>query len=177
MKNIFYLIIFIVCITNSCKKDPLDKYYWGEASATKNGNTSWKVKTKYVDNKPNGQGIDIFFDLYNDQKHLRENLFFYKINNSIGVNNIKIQASSSTEANPGVFYSTLLDDGDVAGDSFSLLEGKIENKLTIDKKKGDEIWGTFQVALLKNKNFTASDPTAPDTIIFTNGKFHTKLIQ
>ena len=117
------------------------------------------------------------FTVFNDKNFKRENLFFYKINNSIGENIITPTTPHAVDSTHGAFYGTLIDDGDVLGDSYDLLEGIIENKLTIDKKEGDEIWGTFQAAFVKDKTYLPEDPTAPDTVIFTNGKFHTKLLK
>lgn len=179
MKNtLLSLFVLSIFLSNSCsKEDPLDKYYWGEATATKNGMaSSWSARPRCVVNKPYNQGMDIIMDVFNSQGFKRENLFFYKIPNEVGNYDITKSSLHTVDSTHGASYGTLIDDGDVAGDSYYLIQGIVENKLTIDKKKGNEIWGTFQAAFVKDKTYLPQDPTAPDTVIFTNGKFHTKLL-
>jgi hypothetical protein len=74
----------------------------------------------------------------------------------------------------GAIYYTLQDDG-TAGESYDILEGIVENRLKITQKRGDEIWGEFQVAFAKDLRYGEQDPTVPDTVVFTNGVFHTKI--
>lgn len=78
------------------------------------------------------------------------------------------------DSSHGARYHTSLSDG-AGGDFYNLLEGVIENKVTIDRKEGEQIWGTFQVAFVKKNLLSTEDPTAPDTVIYTGGKFHTKV--
>lgn len=163
-------------LLSSCKKDdPKDKYYWGEASGTKNYITSWEAKPRCVVNKPYNQGVDIIMNVFNDKGFMREELFFYKIPNEVGAYEITKSSLHAVDSTHGASYGTLIDDG-TSGDSYYLIQGLIENKFTIDKKVGSEIWGTFQVAFVKDKTSPPEDKTAPDTVIFTNGKFHAKLL-
>jgi len=179
MKSILYSCVFLaICLTNSCDKEEprWQKYHWGEATASKNG-IAWKGEPRCVIDTRYPQGIDIIIDVYNEKNFHREDLLFFKIKNEIGNYSITPSNLYAYDSIPGASYGTSIDDGDVAGDSYDLIEGIVENKLTIDKKKGDEIWGTFQVALIKDKTFPPQDPSAPDTVVFTNGKFHTKLLK
>ena len=61
------------------------------------------------------------------------------------------------------------------GDFYDLLDGVIENNLTISKKDGDELWGTFQVALVKNISLGENDTAAVDTVLFRDGRFQVKI--
>jgi len=178
MKSILYSCVFLaICLTNSCDKEEprWQKYHWGEATATKNG-IFWEGEPRCVINKPYSQGIDIIFDVYNEKNFHREDLFFFKIKNGTGNYSITPTTPHNVDSLSGASYGTLIDDG-TSGDSYDLIAGIIENKLTIDRKNGDEIWGTFQAAFVKDKTYLPEDPTAPDTVIFTNGKFHTKLLK
>jgi hypothetical protein len=170
MKNLISSVLLLAMLCQSCKEDKsYDKYYWGEASAVKNGRKNWKAETRCLANKPYGQGIDIIVTVFNEQDYGRERLFFYKVPNEIGTYKIMDSDIRVIDSTHGASYVTLLADGDVLGDTYTLLSGSIENEITIDKKKGDELWGTFQVAFIY--------PPASDTIILTNGKFHTKLLK
>jgi hypothetical protein len=175
--RLFSFLAILTLAQHSCtKEDPNDKFYWGEATATKNQLPAWEARPRCVVNKPYNQGIDIIINVFNDKGFKREDLFFYKIPNEVGTYQITSSSLYAVDSTHGASYRTLLDDGDVLGDRYSLHYGKIENKLIIDKKMRDEIWGTFQVAFVKDKTFLPEDPTAPDTVVFTNGKFHTKLL-
>ena len=178
MKIIYFSLITLLILSNqSCKKDdPNDRFYWGEATATKNQSAAWEARPRCVINKPYDQGIDIILTVFNSQGFRREDLFFYKIPNEVGIFNITNADTHAVDSTHGAKYFTLVDDG-TAGDSYYLIQSIVENKLSIDKKKGDEIWGTFQVAFTKDKTFLSEDPTAPDTVIITDGKFHTKLLK
>ncbi len=178
MKNLLHLILALaltMSIGNACtKENAQNEVYWGEVSATKNGLVSWKGQSRCIIDKPYEQGIDIIIYVLNEKKFKRENLNFFKIENKVGVYPIIPTDIRTIDSLHGSSYGTLIDDG-VGGDSYDLIEGIIENRFTIDKKEGDEIWGTFQVAFVKDKTYLPEDPTAPDTVVFTHGQFHTRL--
>lgn len=159
----------------SCTKEKSDDTYWGEVAAKKN-NEAWSGKIRCLENKPYNQGIDIDIDVYNSKKFRSENLFFYKILNIEGVYMIDSTSVRDIDSLSGASYGTLQDDG-TAGDSYNIIEGIIDNWLKITKKEGDELWGEFQVAFVKDLKYGEQDPAAPDTVIFTKGNFHTRLSQ
>lgn len=178
MKIIYFSLITILILSNQfCKKDdPNDRFYWGEATATKNQSASWEARPRCVINKPYDQGIDIILTVFNSKGFRREDLFFFKIPNEVGTYNITKSSPQTVDSTHGASYGTLIDDG-TSGDRYYLIQAIVDNKITIDTKVGDEIWGTFQVAFTKDKTFLSEDPTAPDTVIITDGKFHTKLLK
>ncbi|MDO6389558.1 hypothetical protein Q4E40_05435 [Pontibacter sp. BT731] len=77
----------------------------------------------------------------------------------------------------GSSYSTLVDDGDVLGDIFKVYGKAVDNYVTITSfnEKTREVKGEFQVTLVFDQLDNRNDPTAPDTIRFTNERFHTKI--
>lgn len=173
----FLIIVIGVSLSNSCKKnnDPLDKFYWGEVTALKNG-AEWEGRPRCLIDKPYGQGIDIIFDMFNENNFLRDDIFIYKIRDEVGTYALSITEIRDIDSLHGAEYFTLIDDG-TGGDSYDLLEGVIENKITIVKKDGEEFWGTFQIAFARDTTFLSEDPSSPDTVIFTNGQFHTKILK
>ncbi len=107
---------------------------------------------------------------YSKEGFLRESIFIYKIPDAVG----HYPLSRSTdpwavdELTGATFYLST-DDGDVSlGPSYKLLEPGHDNFLEIDKKKGDEIWGKFRITFVRD--------SPPDTVYFTNGDFHTKIL-
>lgn len=153
---------------------PLPDVYWGEVTAEKNGE-EWEANIYGVIDKPYKQGIDIIIRRHNEKGFLREDLFFFKIPDKLGKYPIEITDVRTIDNLTGANYGTSLDDGDVAGDFFELMTGQSDNFIEIDKKEGKEIWGNFQVSFIKDLKYGESDPSAPDTIVFKSGKFHTKI--
>lgn len=178
MKYLFLFFASLVAsLISSCDKndDPLDKFYWGEVTALKNG-AVWEGRPRCLIDKPYGQGIDFIFDMFNEQKFKRDDLFIYKIPFEVGTFPLSISDIRVIDSLHGAEYFTLVDDG-TGGDSYDLLEGIISNQITIDRKEDEEIWGTFQIAFARDTTFPSEDPVSPDTIIFTKGQFHTKILK
>ncbi|MDX1910885.1 MAG: hypothetical protein SFV22_05335 [Saprospiraceae bacterium] len=105
---------------------------------------------------------------------MKESLFIYKLPDWEGDFALSLTGVRDVDDLHGAVYHSLEDDG-TAGDSYDLLEGIVENHLKITRKKGDEYWGEFQAAFVKTTAFGEQDPTAPDTVVFTEGRFHVKL--
>ena len=178
MKYLFLFFTSLVAsLVSSCNKqdDPLDKFYWGEVTALKNG-SAWEGRPRCLIDKPYEQGIDFIFEMFNEQKFHRDNLFFFKIPNNIGNYQLSITEIRDIDSLQGATYHTSIDDG-TSGDSYNLLNGIVDNQIIIDRKEGDELWGTFQAAFVKDTTYMPEDPLSPDTVIFTNGRFHTKLLK
>ena len=177
-----YLMIFTVIafvLFHSCKKEDIENAEVRpvEVTAKKNGE-DWLGYSVAVQNMFVQDGrLDIPIDVSNEAGFWRERLSFYKIPNEIGKYDLVETDGRTIDSLSGAIYHTLQDDGDVGGDSYVTVEGIVENYVEITKIEGKELWGTFQAAFIKNPVFTPQDPAAPDTVIFTDGKLHTILIE
>ncbi len=118
--------------------------------------------------------------IYDKQSIVRERLRFNIISKKEGYNFIKSKEiiSNADNENNIRFYSTYYTyaaDGD-ATCSFYQVDDSVEVAGYVDVTKYDEksgiIEGTFEVTLVKERS---CDPTAPDTIHFTEGVFYTKI--
>jgi hypothetical protein len=169
-------LILISIILAGCQKDeaisPFVWPYWGEASALKNG-VIWKPKVIALQDELNPLYFGINFDLYNNADIWRNALTIWGIKKGdIGV--FKISSDSIPEY-ISCFYTTILEDGDVLGDVFKLDKTK-ENTVEITEISGNEITGKFNVTLIRDisrPNYLESS----DTLRFTDGVFHTRIIK
>ncbi|MBK8195173.1 MAG: hypothetical protein IPK76_18885 [Lewinellaceae bacterium] len=168
------LTVLILASMVSCSKAGPDSYYWGECTAQLNG-VAWTGQPYIIENKPYLQGIDLLVDVYNGQGFHRENVFIYKIPDAVGRYQIVDTDVRDIDSLTGARYFTLGDDGDVLVDSYRLVSDKGENYVEIERKEGDQIWGAFQIAFAVDG--VKGNPAAPDTIIFTDGHFHTRRVQ
>jgi hypothetical protein len=170
MKQIFVFAALAACLV-SCSKDwvPEPGIYWGKVSA-KQGGADWGNSYIYgAKNRPNGIGLTIKMNRFSKEGFLRESMWIYKIPDSIGHYRLSRTSPWAIDTLTGAGFAFFIDDGDVPdGPTYQLMETGHENYLEITRKKGDEVWGRFQIA------FVIDSP--PDTIIFTEGSFHTKII-
>ncbi len=170
-----YFLFFGLLLILSCnKKNDQPDYYWGSINAIKNGE-AWEGKLYAVINKPFEQGIDIIIERFNEKGYKREYLFMSKIPLEVKKSKLNQTDVRIIDTLVGGDYGTLLDDGDVAGDDYLLLDDSIDDFVEITETKGKEIKGKFQMSFVKDLRFGEADPTAPDTVIFTDGVFHTRI--
>jgi hypothetical protein len=176
MKKILILYVFLAF---SCQKDDSSPYfnkYWGQVQATKNGQ-EWKGKVYALYNEPYNQGLDIIVSKVDAKGDERESLSFYKIPVKIGIYPISMTEVRDIDSLTGAFYTTFLAVGDVLGDVFHpLLTDEVTDYVEISEIRGLEIFGKFQVSLVKIPGTGEVDPSAPDTIVFNNGIFHTRIV-
>lgn len=177
MKNLLILLTVLTAF-QSCQEEPslIPDIYWGEASAIKNGEP-WNGLIYAQPDEPYGYGFSISINAFNKQQILRENLHFYKIPYIVKKNKIDTIELRIDTVLTGASYNTILDDGDVLGDIFDVYNGASENYIRVtsyDENSG-EVRGEFAVTFVFDETDNRSDPTAPDTIRFTNGQFHTKI--
>ncbi len=171
------LISLLLTIFFGCSKDD-DSYSWGKVFFKNNG-TYWENKSEIyaIENQPYQQGIDIIARRYNAAGFNREVFSIYKIPAAVGKVDIVDTGNRDIDDLTGASYTTLIDDGHVIGDFYKLLEAGHENYVEIEKINGKEIWGTFEVAFVKDIiGAIEGDPMAPDTVIITDGEFHTRIV-
>ena len=173
-----FLALFLILVTwLSCNKDdPWSDIYWGEASVLSNGELQ-EARIRASPSARNNLGIAIQIHFFNEQNIQRGGLNLFKIPYELGSYMLSKTQTVDMDSLSGASFATRVADGDVIGDFYDLLEGEIENEVTIDRIEDEEIWGTFQVAFVKDTTYGEGDPTAPDTLIFTDGQFHTKVFE
>ncbi len=169
----------LVCL--SCSKD--DDFsaiwnwdYWGEVSADLNG-SSWDQALIYGHNHStmtlSHPGLALSIDVYGDSGFLRESLFLNQIPCDIG-KHMLYDVDPNLSDLPRAWYSTILADGDVVGDSFYVLE-TADNFIDITSLDKSEVIAKFQISFLRDATRGKSNAGIPDTIRFTDGYLHTKL--
>jgi len=124
----------------------------------------------------NTDRLDLFSSLYSTEGYLRQQLFFMRVPEILGKHSI-IPFSGKCDENDPIYcvLYTIEQDGDVLAEIYTTLKGS-DSYMQIDKfnKKTGEIKGAFQVTLVMEKR--GDNPNLPDTLRFTNGRFHTKMI-
>lgn len=168
MKNIILILISLFLFNSCVKKDNHDYYvydHWGTTSALKNGK-DWNAEP--FTTKRNSKLV-IFFNTYSKEGYSREEIVISNIPVKVGeYRNIGREA----ENNINVVYATLVDDGDVFGAFYDVMDADAENMVAITKIKDKEIWGTYNLTVyLKTKNGLDTS----DKLEFTQGKFHVKI--
>lgn len=172
MKN---LVLFIsVLIFISCNKNDLPQEYWGESSAEKN-NLCWSGYPVAGVSNINDK-LYVESNVYSKEKYHRELLCIFKIPCSIGKFRINDTEVRDIDNITGADYITSVEDGDVMGDAYKISPTDSLSWIEITKIDDDEIWGNFDITFVRDTFFTISAPDIPDTIIFKNGTFHTKIL-
>lgn len=121
----------------------------------------------------------ISIDLYNNNAFHRESFDFVKVPFTKGKHNItdfNFQCVVDEPVAYGSFW-TLGNDGDVSQDNYDVLETE-DNYIVIDfyNTNTQEVKGSFQVTFVINRRSANNPSSLPDTLRFTNGIFHTKIL-
>jgi len=174
--NKFITLAVIISVMVGCQKEesfsPFVWPYWGTASALKNG-IIWEPKVIALQDERDTLIYGIALDLYNRNDFLRNSLMIWGLKKEEkGL--FKITSDSIPEI-ISAFYATSLEDGDVTGDIFKLDKTK-DNTVEITEISGNEIKGKFTATLIRD----TSRPKyleSSDTLRFTDGTFHTRIIK
>lgn len=169
-------LLFLVCIfLSNCEKstNPYPDFpegRWGTATAKLNGN-EWKATCKSFIDEENPGHWSLSFSVHKNNYYYLGSLTFF---------NISAQTDSSDvtkyifEEKGGVrgYYS--LFDADTPLGDYHILNDAEPNYFMVDSydSVSREIKGRFEVTFLVNH---APDANAPDTVRFTEGKFHARL--
>lgn len=176
MRTIIIGLISGFLLAGSCTKDKNDDNYWGYANAQKNGQ-SWSGKIAAANNTRIPDRFDIVIDRYNAESIQEENLGFQNIPKIPGRNRLyKIDFVNYDPQKTTAVLFTNREDGDVQCDLYNVIEtDSINNFIQIDSynQNNNEVKGRFALKLIirlpKCRN------NAPDTLVFINGDFHTKI--
>lgn len=181
-RSIPLLLLAISLFT--CKKEETGPRYNGVASAIKNGEP-WSAysgagQTSVAGSRSGScaafNTLEISVGTYSREGFSREYMLFNKISTEPGTYSLHAYQPCWVDSLPGVSYTNMIDDGDVIGDVYKLLES--ENSFVtvagVDQRT-NEISGTFQVTLVIDR-YPKTGPSAPDTLRFTGGSFKSKII-
>lgn len=118
-------------------------------------------------------------DIYNNSAFLRESIRFVKVPFIKGKHKIIDFDFQCIDNEPVAYgyFSTSSDDGDVSQDDYDVLE-TADNFIIIDSfdTNKEEVKGSFQITLVINRRSLNDPSPLPDTLRFTNGIFHTKIL-
>ncbi|MCW5924971.1 MAG: hypothetical protein KIS77_21805 [Saprospiraceae bacterium] len=182
MKHLFTILIAMM-LFSACKKETQkpeeEVIYLGDAIAMKNGET-WSAKTsgKYFHTDPSK--FSLLIENYTVDGYRRGSLFFRGMPFEEGkffFNILNYQSQAANDSVQTSTFHTMLDDGDVIGDSYQLVRDSAAWLTVRIKDAGiSDIEGEFSAKFVKWLYMGEEyDPASPDTIIFTNGTYHARV--
>ncbi len=170
------IFIFSIGLTFSCNQEESNPYgFTGNSSAYKNTD-KWLSGLRATPNKTMKVGVDLDFTVTNKDGVAIENLFLYKVKLLNTKQSINFTDISSANDSTGVYYTTLLADGDVIGDIYELDTLASTNFLLLTNidPNGKKIEGIFSIHL-KLKRDDGIGPTPLLKIIFSDGVFQSRM--
>jgi len=157
----------------SCEKEN-ESLYWGEVSAVKN-DIKWAGKIKAVKSKFADSKVEITIKTFDEQNVSLETLGFYKVPSKVG----RYELSRTFNQPPddslvGALYANGYDDE--VYDFYEIAEDDSTSYLEITdyNEKTAEIKGNFNLILWRDTTLPGAW-NAPDSIVFSNGVFHTRI--
>jgi len=178
MKAIIYVMFIAIAGLQSCKEEEsyIPDIYWGEANALKNGE-SWTGLVYAQTDNPEEFVLNI--DVYHKKEFRKESFVIFNIPYKVQKNKIDtVRIGAFNSATGGYYdYSISYIENCFTENRFKMVnEVNSENYVTITSYNEDtkEVWGEFQASLIVDNTFRKW-PSAPDSIRFMKGKFHTMI--
>lgn len=186
-----FLLALIALILVTCRKKDDPVPYWGEVSASINGQSwnqqftmgqSWRIKISGVpgndvSNHPCNQNtFGLQIHRFNSEDLWREALSFTKIPRQPGTYALTGEPGPcEIDTLPAASFATLQDDGDVLQDYYVLVKAE-NNYVTVNSfnASNGEVSGTFGATFVIDSRSKLEPSSLPDTLRFTNGQFHTR---
>lgn len=176
MKKLCFLLATTLLLLPSCnKEEPLyDTEGRGKGFAVKNGK-NWHAATYAYEYKPSKNTVSVSLFVVNSDGILREDFSINNIRLNEGERPIEEMNTGLLLTNFGIFYSTILADGDVTGDRFYSPPANPYNTLTVESynEETGELHCRFKTFIVGKPN----DPALPDTLRFEDGWFRVKVIK
>ncbi|MCE7922160.1 MAG: hypothetical protein DYG98_03820 [Haliscomenobacteraceae bacterium CHB4] len=157
----------------SCDKEE-ESLYWGETAALKNG-SNWNGKIRAISNNFAEKKIDIAIRNYDSDGIWLETLSFVKIPLKIGEHPLSYTFNQPPDDSlSGALYTNGYDDE--VYDFYKIAENDSTSYLEITdyNEQKAEIKGNFSLILWRRKDLPGAW-NAPDSIVFSNGVFHTRI--
>ena len=169
------LVLTVLLFNVQCRKDECTKYYWGNINALKNG-TAWTADIRAGNDSRVAGKIYIMIDKINSDCLFEEGLSFGNIPPTQGKYRLFRNNLSSQDPNKAYSYFSTLIGGDAICDWYDVIEADSVNNFiqinSFDAGSG-KVSGIFSVKLAVK--LPKCDPLAPDTLLFSNGVFNTKV--
>lgn len=173
-KIVLFILIFgfIAC---SSDDDIGPDIYTGTATALKNGE-AWSSVAYFDEINTSPSSFILRADVYNNEGLWRETFDIRRIQPNLNIQEI---TSTNNQNDLGLLsadYGTLIDDGDVVGDIYSLDTNATNNFIQITSYNSSraEIEGIFNVSFILTRDDGDGD-VPPQTLEFTNGEFTVKV--
>lgn len=171
---ILFMLIFSLI---ACSKDDslIPDIYTGTATALKNGE-EWNSLAYFDEINTSTPTFIIRADIFNDEGHWRETFDIRRILPNFDIQEITTTDNQNELGLLSADYATILDDGDVLGDIYSLDTTAVNNFIQITSYNSSraEINGIFNVSLILTRD--SNEPsTPPQNLEFTNGAFTVKV--
>jgi hypothetical protein len=175
MKTIISCLAAILILAGCKKENEKSNPYWGEVTANYN-NQPWRADVLAI---KGGENFSIIVEVLDKVGGAEESLSFSFLPSKPGTYEIfKRKRNSNDTLNPHVSYYTLIGNGHALSNTYHLDEGA-DNYLTIDEidfQTNGEVKGSFQLTFIVEKPKSEYRPNDPDTVVFTEGKFHTRFV-
>jgi hypothetical protein len=168
-KLVFFIFLFS---SFACKKD--ENEYWGDISTFKNGSV-WSGNIRAIHNSFADQKVDIAIKNHNEEGIWLETLSLVKIPLTLGRHALSYTFNQPPDDSlSGALYSNGYDDA--LFNLYKIAENDSTSYLEITDYNQDkaEIKGTFNMILWRRKDLPGS-LNAPDSIVFSDGTFHTRI--
>jgi len=176
MKNLSLIAAAILVLLLSCHKEEneYDEKGRGKGFAIKN-DKNWYTSTYANNYRPSNNTVTVALSVLNSEGVLREALRFKNLELYEGERSIGEMHDGLLLTNFGIFYSTILADGDVTGDVYYSPPANLANTLTVESynEATGELHCRFNAFIVGKPN----DPTLPDTLRFEDGWFRVKVIK
>lgn len=160
----------------ACKKEDLTQGgpYWGTVTAKKNGQ-DWSGKIRGTQQN---DLLGLIIDKHNSEGDLREDLYFDRIPQFIGVYNVPKTDTLRKYDFVTSGYFTLQDDGDVIEGVYYVCPcaTNFVNIQSVNQPPFGVYKGTFGITFVVEPSSKTRHPYLPDTIVFSNGQFETKIL-
>ncbi len=177
MKKIFVLLAAVLILLPSCRKEesPYDEKGRGKGFAVKNGK-NWDAGTAAYDYRSSKNTVTVALSVHDKDGIIREALRFNNIKLFEGERPIEVMNDGLLFTNFGIFYSTILADGDVTGDRYYSPPANPSNTLTVESYDEDtgELHCRFNAFIVGKPSH---DLSLPDTLRFEEGWFRVKVIK
>lgn len=173
MKQVLWALVLLIFLMNCNSDDELTRQEllaMGRVQAVRNGQ-EWEAQAT--------GDLGIFFPetfaisatRFNELGFRREVLGFSKLQKVF--TRQELFTSAREVDSTAVFYTTLLDDGDVVGDVYDIVREGNENWIQITEidERNRRVKGEFEIHLKISDTELFPEPNAEPTIDFLNGRF------
>lgn len=179
MRKIMCLVLLItLLVIGGCKEDKwwLPDGFWEDVEVLYN-EALWEAYVKGLEHSSQDGMFDLIINHYNEQGFLRGGIAIIKIPKVIGYYPLSETTYHEIDSLVGASYHTSVADGDVAGNSYDLFEDNTPNFIEITEfdEVSREVKGRFNANFLIDLDFGKEDFSAPDTVRFSQGVFHTRI--